>query len=1005
MRIRQLTLLLIALICLSGKGFSQKTSVYDEPRMRFETAKDLFDKQKYGAARTLFLDVYESESGIGQELKGSALFYAGASAAALFHPDAGLLLRSFVEAYPVHPAQLQARFLIGNLSYRNRDHKEALAWYRSIDGNRLSREERYEYFFKRGYSHMMLEEYPSARQFLGMVRDPRSAFSGPATYYFGHVAYMESDYQIALEHFMRLRNDNQFGPVIPYYITHIYYLQKRYGEVIAYAEPLLNQSSTRRIPEIARLIGDAHTQQGDYREAIPFLEMYMTQASGRPSREDHYLMGMAYFHTGNHAQAVSHLEKSTEGEDTLAQNAWYHLAAAYLETNQKRFARNAFQQAYQLGHNDFIARESLFHYAKLSFELSLDPYNEAILSFQKYLTEYPGAEREQEANAHLADLFLTTRNYRDALASLEKINLNSPRLREAYQRVAYYRGVELFNNGAYAEAAEHFRKSQRFNENRGVFALALFWEGDALFRMGQFAQAVTVLDRFLISPGAINQPVYNRANYALGYAHFKLKNYPASITAFRKFTSQAGEDRKLLNDAHLRIADGYYVTRNFQAALDFYDRAIRIGVIDNDYAALQKALIFGALGQFDNKTAALEQFLRTHSNSRYAADARYELGNTWLVLNNSQNALTMFNQLINQHPNSSHVRSAMLKTGLIYFNNNDDERALTVFRQVIDKYPGSQQSQEALIAMRNIYVGLDRVDEYMALTRNLGFANVSTAQQDSLTYKAAENRYMQGDCANASRSFSNYLQQFPNGIFSINAHFYLAECDFRRNAHEEALRGYRYVISKPRSMFTENALSRAAHIEFRRNNHQEAYALYTRLEETAEIRENLAEARTGQMRSLFRMQRYQDAIAAARRLLTTDRITPDLNQEAQLIIGRSSIQINDLQAASLALERVTSIADNESTAEALYLLALIDYKKGNYESSEKRIFDSVNRLMAYDYWLAKAFLLLADNYLQAGNTFQARNTLQSILDNYEGEDLRSEARQKLQLINEKEGNL
>jgi thioredoxin-like negative regulator of GroEL len=49
--------------------------------------------------------------------------------------------------------------------------------------------------------------------------------------------------------------------------------------------------------------------------------------------------------------------------------------------------------------------------------------------------------------------------------------------------------------------------------------------------------------------------------------------------------------------------------------------------------------------------------------------------------------------------------------------------------------------------------------------------------------------------------------------------------------------------------------------------------------------------------------------------------------------------------------------------------------------------------------VAKSFILLADVYLATGNEFQARQTLQSIIDNYEGEDLRQLARQKLEILN------
>lgn len=981
---------------------SQQTSVYQNPVADYNLALELFNKGKYGAASNLFQKTIHRIDDPKSKIRSNSEYYMAICALELFHPDAEILLTSFIYSHPTHSLQSVASFQMGNLQYRKRNYNDALNWFARVDMFDLNTEQRVELQFKTGYSHFMNEDYQLAKPYFFDIRNPESVYYSPASYYYGHISYIEGNYETALTYFQRLTNDESFGPVVPYYITHIYFLQERYDELLAFAPPLLEQASTRRAAEISRMIGEAHFNQGEFAESIPFLEEFHRESRQRISREDSYQLGFAYYKTEDFSNAITHFEKVTNTEDSLAQNALYLLADSYLRTDQKRSARNAFQIAHRMEFIQEISQNALFNYAMLSFELSMNPFNEAIISFQRYVERYPNSSRIDEAFGHLIDLYLTTRNYKDALASLENTQLNTPALRAAWQRVAYYRGIELFNNGDFRGAAEHMQKSLRHPENRIIRAQAVFWEGEAQYRLEEYEKAIETLERFRLMQGAFNLKEYNLALYTIGYSHFKNNNYPGAIRALRSFAQDQNLETGIRNDTYLRIADSYFITADYNSAITYYDRAIALASRDADYAMFQKAVALGVTARFDTKISTLQDMLRLYPSTNFADNARYELGNTYVVRDNPARALQYYGEVINRHPNSSFVKSAMLKSGLIHYNLNEDEQALAIFRQVIENYPGTQESQDALVSMRNIYVALDRVDEFFAFSEGLGFADISVAQQDSLMYIAAENRYMQGDCTNAAQSFENYLERFPSGIFALNAHFYKAECQFRFNEYQRALSSYQFVLNRPKSKFSENAALRAAQINFRLNQFQAALENYIMLEDIAEFAANRQEARLGQMRSLDKLQRYQEAINAAQRVLEDDKITREVKQEANLIIARSALAQNNLDMAQQYYTTTNEISENLMAAEAKYYLALIQFRQGNYEETEQLIFQYINLLAAYDYWLAKLFILLADNYLIQDNIFQARHTLQSIIDNYDGEELRSLAIQKLTDIDRQE---
>lgn len=999
---KKLCLLVLLLFAIIGNGTAQQTAIYAEPDASFREALDLFNKEKYGAARQLFLQIKSHTAGTNHDLYASSKLYAAVCAAELFNPDAESMLVAFIQEHPVHSGQKLAKFHMGNLKYRQRNYQEAAYWFAGLKTRDVDKDRQDEFLFKKAYSHFMIDEHQTARQLFNQVTNQQSPYFSPASYYNGHIAYLYEEYDVALQHFASLTDDPHFGPVVPYYIVYIYFQEKRFDELLEYAPELLDEATPRRGPEISRLIGEAYIEKSMYEEAIPYLNSYMNSRGSRASNEDHYQIGFAYFITGDFENAIRHLERVTSDDSALAQNAYFHLGYSYIQTDQKRFARNAFIQAHQLSYIDDIARESLFYYALLSFELSYDPNNEAILSFQKYIEKYPDSPRREEAYGYLVDLYLTTRNYKDALESLENTDINTPKLREAYQRVTYLRGVELFNNGNFLSAISHFDKSQKYPDNQTLVSLGLFWTGEAYYRLGQYDNARTAHERFLRTPRASSLDLFYQAHYTIGYTYFRQESYAQAIPPFRRFVNASGQNRRMVNDAILRIADSYFINKDYQNAMDFYSRATRMDVIDTDYAVFQKGLVQGILGNFEEKIAIMRNLINNYQQSSFIDDAKYETANTWLILNNSAQAKSYFSQVIEQHPNSNYVQSAMLKTGLIHYNNNEDELALESFMEVINKFPATPQAQEALAAMQIIYVGLDRVDEYLKLTEELGIADITTAQQDTLTYRAAENRYMQGDCPNAIQSFSNYLERFPNGIFSINARFYRAECYFRADELQRAYDDYKVVVDGSRSQFLENALLRASGIQFQFRHLEAALTYFKQLEEVASLRNNLLMARKGIMRSYHEMQQHQEALTAAENLLKMDRIQSETEQEAHLVRGLSAMAINNTDKARESLTKVINITENIRAAEAMYNLALISFKQGDYETTEKQIFDYINKIAAYDYWLAKIFLLLADVYFETDNTFQAKHTLQSIIDNYEGDDIRKQAVNRLEFINEME---
>lgn len=991
---------IIIFLAVSICAVAQKTTLYLHPVNEYQQAMELYEHQKYGAAQKQFRKAIRKISDKNSETSINAEYYAALCAAELFHKDAEFLFRQFIQAHPESPKVRLAHFQLGRYNFRKKSWERTVEWLAKVDIYDLSNEELPEYYFKLGYSYFMIDSLESASKAFFEIKDVDTKYTAPANYYYSHIAYFKGNYETALGGFKRLENHEKFKDVIPYYITQIYYKQEKYDDVISYAPPLLDSASTRRAPEIARLLGESYYRTNRYKESVPYLEKYKQGVgAGALKKEDWYQLAYAYFKSENYDKAIELFKPLANANDSIAQICLYHLGEAYMKKNEKTNALNVFKAASQLEFDKEIQENALFSYAKLAYETSFDPHFKAVEAFWEYYDKFPDSEKRDEVLAYLVNLYLTTKNYKAAMISLEAIKQPSEQLKGVHQFVAYNLGVDYFINGFYKPGIANFQKVQKYPIDKNLNAMSYYWMGEANYRIKNYDAAIANYKEFIFQPRAILQKEFNNTNYNIGYSYFKKKDYPSAIEWFRKFVADKEEaDLAKINDSYLRIADGYYIGQQYADAVEYYEKAISMKKADTDYAMFQKAVALGILKKNDEKMAILSTLLAEFKESKYAVDATYQLAKSYMTRNENDKALVYFNSIVTNYPNSSYVKKSMLNIAQIYYNNNELDKSLEVFKNFVSNYPNFDDSQAALEQVRNIYTKLNKVDEYEAYVKGLGFVDITQASLDSATYEAAYNLYTDNDCEKAVPGFAKYIEKFSDGIFSLPASFYKAECNYNRKNFEEALAGYTYVIGKPISKFTETALLKASRINFQNKNYEEALNNYIMLERMAEYKNNILEARIGQMRCFYYLRNYDSATDYANKVLLSDKVEDKVIAEAHFIGGKSAMELGNFETALMELDTCSKLTENELGAEAKYTKAYILFIRQAYKESEKEIFELVNRIPSYDYWIARALLLLADIYVANYDGFQAKQTLQSIIDNYEGEEILAIARQKLETI-------
>ncbi|MBC3757455.1 tetratricopeptide repeat protein [Hyunsoonleella sp. SJ7] len=992
----------ILTFCLCLQVFSQQSAVYTNDLVDFQKALSLYNNQQYLAAQSLFAQIKKTAE--KENLKSDCTYYIANCAVRLNQQNADQLINDFVDEYPTSTKRNTAFVDVGDYYFANGKFAYARKWYDKVDEYALSKKEREKFYFNNGYTAFVTKQYKDAKKYLAKVEDS-SKYGSQAKYYIGFMAYEGDDYDRANEYFEQVEDQERYKEKLSYYQADLNFKLGKFEKAIELAKARLDSSDDEEVSELSKIIGESYFNLEQYAEAIPYLQAYKGKKGKRDrtakwNNTDFYQLGYAHYKQGDNENAISEFNKIIGGNNSIAQNAYYHLGESYIKLDKKQEALNAFRNASQMDFDLKIQEDAWLNYAKISYEIG-NPYQSVPQVLAGYLDKYPKTLYKEEVETLLIDSYITSKNYEEALNLLEKKKSFENKM--AYQKVAFYRGLELFAENQYLAAESLFDKSLSEPRDEKFTARATYWKAEADYNLTNYDDALVGFKQFVQQAVGMNLPEQGNIDYNLAYTYFKLKNYDQASKYFNQFISKSKDDKVRLNDAYLRLGDGHFVSSKYGQAIDAYNNAIRLDEVESDYAFFQKAISTGYAGNPSKKIKELETFIAEYPKSKLRDDALYELGNSYVKANQTEKAMARYDKLNSEYRMSSFVPKSLLRQGLIHYNGGKNEMALKKFKNVASDYPGTPEAVQAVSTARLIYIDLGRVDEYANWVKQLDYVEVTDADLDNTTYEAAEKKYLDGDTDVAIKQFNGYLNNFPNGIHNLQAHFYLGQLYYRKDLIANAAPHYKYVVEASQSEFTEEALSRLSQYHLENKNWNEAIPLLRRLEAEANYPQNVVFAQSNLMKANYQLEQYDDAVAYAEKVLKSSKIDNKIKSDAHIIIARSAIKTGDEAKAKSAYKNVQKVATGETAAEALYFDAYFKHEDGKFKASNTAAQKLAKDYSGYKYYGAKGLVVMAKNFYALDDAYQATYILESVIENFgQFDDVVDEARTELNRIKKEE---
>ncbi len=989
-------LLLLSVLAVLA-GHSQSGLYQSGNQIILDDNFDLFQKEMFSATRFEF----ENLKGVAIEENQNILvdFHHAVSALKIENPGASDLIYYFIRNYPNSPKVNEAAFILGNHFFDKRNYREAIPAFQKVNTGKISPKQKSEVLFKTGYAFFQLNDYKNALGYFNQVKPLREEYSPDAYYYAGYIAKENGQFDQAIVDFKEAEKTPFYSQRVPYMLAGIYYKQGYYDELITYGESVIQSRKTLdRKEEIHLYLAEAYFEKRNFQQAAVNYDAFVNSKKRDLDRSQIYKAGVAQFEIQNYQRATDYFKVTAVNDDQIGQVSSYYLGHSYLKLNNPQFASNSFSAAYKSNADLKIKEEALVNYAKVNLERG--SFQEAVNALDTYLTNYPRGPYAKEAEDLLTDALINTSNYLRAIDHIEKMPRKSTRINAAYQKITFYQGLVYYRDKKNDLATTYFDKSLKVPEDKDIVIQTHFWKGENFSSNDNLPQAIRSYEALQALRPRASDPYLQKSYYGLGYAYFNTQQYAKAETQFKNYIERVGRNENPANydEAMIRLGDIYYVQKRFSEAQNIFQKAIQENSAYIDYVYFRSGVVYNFQNRNNDAVNQLDKLISNHPNSLYLEDALYQKSQINMEEMRYAEARDGFARLISNRPNSPFIPFALEGRAVANFSMKNYDQTINDYKRILENHPNSSNAESALVGLQEALTLQGRTGEFSQYLSRYRNANPDNKSLQNLEYEAAKNLFFGGSFDQAIKAFTGYLKNYPQSANTAEANYFIGDSYYKLDDKVLALE-YFYRIERERdSPQRLRAVQRIATIELENKNYKNAIPYLRESSKNARNKIEEFESNNGLMMAYYFIQSYDSVIFFADRVISLGSVTQDAIPEAMLLKAKAYRMKGNNRSADETLMDLVNEYKTVHGAEGLFLLAESYSKKPDFIQSNNAIFDFVAPFSPHDYWYGRCFILLADNYIKLGEDFQAKATLESILEGSTNQQIKTLAREKLATI-------
>lgn len=746
--------------------------------------------------------------------------------------------------------------------------------------------------------------------------------------------------------------------------------------------------SASEAEECTFLLAHAYYERGDEECIRLLIDFADTYPASYLAPKANMAIGDYYFFRHDWSQALEAFERLDL--DRLNRDEYYlynyRTGLAMIRTGHFNEARDLINEL-----EDVSGYEDAYHFYTGYLDYIEGDYDNAFSEFGKVTPSVPGLN----AGYYMTQILYLRRDYEGVIRNGSSLLRKQPveELAPELQRIV---GLSYFHIGE-PDVAEGFLENYMLHTQGTPEADALYAMGAIDYGHGNYNAAIQRLSEITERPDAISQGAW----LYLGQCYLKQDNPTSAALAFEKASK--------LN----------------------YDPAVTESALYNYVTALTR----GGKVPFSSSSDLLEQFVRKYPDSEFTPDVEAYLATAYYNDRNFSKALGYINAI--RQPSSAVLtlkQKVLYELGIEEVTNGNQTGAISYLKQCagLRRYD-SQLGAQASLWLGDAYFALGKYSDAQQAYADF-LRDTSTSENRALGYyDLAYARYKLKNYSGAASDFASALSARPALPEQLvnDAMIRRADCLYYTGDYSQAMSLFSKAIDGG-ATDSDYALYRRAVLRGLKGDTNAKLADLKRIEQDypqsiwlskALLEEALTYEETG--RSDLAAEAYRKRLNATNDVDLDEllRMASAMNQAGRWsdlldVVERirhaggleadevAEISLYEADALSHLGRNAEAIAIYESLAQtpislpgskASVMIAEYDVNSGRHEEARVRMEEFTETGTPHEYWLARGFITLADAYYGLGQKSLAREYLNSLLENYPGEndDIRTRINSRL----------